>query len=1048
VTATTGTGRETAPPPAEAEWSAPLTESQLGLLVVHRAVPVPHLYNIAVELRLDPAVPSVTLRRALAALLEVQPALRLALLDVRAVLGEPPAPADVPLRHVLVGGEFEPRVTRELDDLAATAFDLAHAPLLRAVHLTSADGRHSALLLVVHHTVFDGFSLQPLVRDLTAALAGDLDVGALRPVREAALRRELTAQSRASGESRVEDRARDLGRLLRETPATVLFPHPNRPTTTGFSGERRRIELPAGLSAEIDRTIAELGVSPFAFFSGVLAAVLGRHTGTAPVTFGTPVVARRTIASHDLCGFFVNTLPLVVDVPWRLGFDEYLRTAVAEEVDQVKRSVAVPFNRVVRHADPDRSGNRNPLFSVMLAMQDSTAVAPGGPVHLVREHGTGTAKFDLWLGVTPTPDGWLLELEHDTSLLRPPVVDAVATSLTGALAAVTANPTTPLMELFADASDDETTRADGYWREPAAPDLDGWLGQAAARHPDRIAVEEDARSLTHAELQRRVGEVAAGLRAEGVGPGDVVGLTTETLVDTVVAILAVLRLRAVFLPLDLSLPAERLSYMVGKAGSRVAVGTGDPGVPVFAPAELRDEPVESDGSGTSEDGVYIMFTSGSTGNPKGVLMHNGPLVNLSAWQLDALDMDEHTRFLQYAPLGFDVSFQEVAPTLMAGGAVVSREPADRRDFPAVVRRVRDTCVTHVYLPVAALRPFVQAAEGLDLPDLTHVCVSGEQLIVDEEIRAFFIRHAGARLINLYGPTETHAVTTHRLSAEDGPWPSHVPIGLPITGVTAQVIDRTGHLAPRGVAGELLLGGRCPARGYVNDPERTAERFADDPHAPGGTRYRTGDQVMRDEHGVLVFLGRDDHQVKIRGYRVELGEVENAAQQHPGVQRAVAAARGSGADRHLVLFALADEVDDDALRSRLAEVLPAYMVPARILRVDSVPTTGNGKVDRPALLAIADRLITEERREQRPPAPTAADPLESWLQALWAELLDQPLPPVDRSLLEIGAHSLNVLLALMRIEQEHGVQVPILEFFRAPTVSSLATLVREAKRALA
>ncbi|MZE79645.1 AMP-binding protein, partial [Streptomyces sp. SID5475] len=458
---------------------------------------------------------------------------------------------------------------------------------------------------------------------------------------------------------------------------------------------------------------------------------------------------------------------------------------------------------------------------------------------------------------------------------------------------------------------------------------------------------------------------------------------------------------------------------------------------------------------------YVMFTSGSTGRPKGVVMGNGPLLNLASWQIGALAMGESTRFLQYAPLGFDVSFQEILPTLLAGGTVISREPADRRDLPAVVRRVTESGATHVYLPVAALRPFVQAATAADaaFEQVTHVCVSGEQLVVDREIEDFFTARPWMELVNLYGPTETHAVTTHRLSASRPDWPSHVPIGLPIRNVTAQVVDSTGHLAPIGVAGELFAGGACPAAGYVNDPGQSAERFVEDPGGPpGARRYRTGDQVMWNHESLLVFLGRDDHQVKIRGFRVELGEVESAALAHPGVRQAVAAVRGEGADRHLLLFLQsADRPDGPADRSSgggarggladevarlLTARLPGHMLPRRVLPVDAVPITGNGKFDRPALLALADRLIRDEREQggdERLAVPE--DVLEAWLLDLWSGLLDRRDLPTGGSLLDYGAHSLNVLTALTRIEEEYGVRVPVLDFFRAPTVRQLAGLVR-------
>ncbi|RMI40638.1 non-ribosomal peptide synthetase [Streptomyces triticirhizae] len=1074
LTTPVGTRPDPAPADAGPGWRAPLTETQLGLLMVHRTVAVPHLYNVVAEATLDPGCPHERLRAALAEVLAVQPALRMGLLTTpqpHAVLVDPPTPDALPLSdEPMAPGDWERAHRAAVDRLSRATFDFAAPPLLRAIHLRTTTGDRAALLLVAHHTVFDGYSLRPLVDDLNAALAGTLDAGSLRPKRERALRGELLAQQAAAGTPEVEAAAVAMGERLRSAPATVLHPGPGRPTETAFTGRRAELPLGAELSAAVDRARVELGATPFAFFSAVYSAVLARHSGNTTVTFGSPLLSRRTVGSFDLCGFFVHTLPLVFDVDWRVSFAEHLAGVAAPEVQSVKRRVAVSFNRVVRHAEPDRSSNRNPLFAAMLAMQDSTEVRPGGAVWALREHGTGTAKFDLWLGVTPTAAGWLLELEYDPELLPEPVADGVLRSLREAVGAAAKDPSTPLAGLFSDGSG--VPEDDGRHRPPPVPGLDGWFRHTARRLPDAVAVEDPAGRLTYREVDAAVDAMAAGLRRRGVVPGQVVGLTTATLTDTVVAMFAALRLNARYLPLDLGLPEERLAYMTRQAECRLVVGEGAvPGATVLSPAEVAGdagdaETVEAAGvadgtNGVAEEGAagqpgagYVMFTSGSTGRPKGVVMSEGPLLNLSAWQLDALAMDEGTRFLQYAPLGFDVSFQEIVPTLLVGGTVVSREPADRRDLPAVVRRIVDGDLTHVYLPVAALRPFVQAARsaGAGLERVTTVCVSGEQLVVDREIEDFFAERPHLTLINLYGPTETHAVTTQRLTGAARGWPSHVPIGVPVHGVTAQVIDRTGHLAPPGVAGELLLGGACPADGYVNDRERTDERFVPDPYGPpGARRYRTGDQVLGDADGTLIFLGRDDDQVKIRGYRVELGEIEAAALAHPRVREAVAAARGEGAERHLLLFVRlagpagaagsADGVRRE-LAALLAERLPGYMVPGRVLPVDVVPTTGNGKVDRPALLATADALIA---RLEAPPDPDVAagrpdDPLQAQLLELWAELLERRDLTLDRSLLECGAHSLNVLSALTRIEQRFGARIAVLDFFRAPTIRELARLV--------
>lgn len=1028
----------------------PLTDTQVGLLVAHRAYRDRTVYNVVVELDLDPAYSGVQVRAALAGLLAVQPALRLGLHELpepHAVLAPPPGPAAVPLTEVAAptAAAFAADRAAWLTRTGATDFALDRPPLLRAVHLTCAEPATSALLLCVHHTVFDGFSLASLVRDLSALLSG----GAAAPAaaqRERALENELRAQVAAAEAPGTDERARAWAARLAATEEAVLHPVPGRPAETDFRGARRPLPLGPTLSAAIDETCRGYGLTPFVFFSAALAATVARHASTSRVVLGTPVVARRTVRSYELCGLFVNTLPLVVDVDPATSFAAFAAGPVAGAAGEVRRDADVPWPRIVRHGRPDRAGNRNPFFSTMIAMQDSTVVAGSGPVRAVREHGNDTAKLDLWLGVTPTPAGWLLELEHDCRALPAPVVDGIERTLLEVLRGATADAGTRLRDLVGDVVRPAAT--------PAAPPrppgrLVDRLIAACHRHAGRVAVEDRGGRLTYAELGERAAAAAAGLRTRSVQPGDVVGLTTAALPDTVVAMLGILRAGAAYLPLDPTLPAERLAGMVEQAGCRTVVGNAAaPGTDTVALSALLATAGTSgdDLDGAGPDGVYVMFTSGSTGSPKGVHMGDGPLSNLTDWQVGALGLDAGSRFLQYAPLGFDVSFQEIVPTLVTGGTVVGHAPVDRRDLPAVAELVHRTAVTHAYLPVAALRAFVLGAGDRELPALRVLCVSGEQLTLDPDVRRFLADRPRLRMVNLYGPTETHAVTTHEVGDPAGV-PAHVPIGLPIPGVTAQVVDSTGHLAPTGVVGDLLLGGRCPALGYLNDPEQTAARFLPDPYGPpDARRYRTGDRVVWDVGGRLVFLGRDDDQVKIRGHRVELGEVEAEALARLDAEQAVALVDGTGAEARLLLCVVprpGATIDPAAARAELGRRLPAHMVPAAVIAVAAVPKTANGKVDRKVLLADAQRRSAAHRAADRTDGPAPADPLVAALAALWADVLGVDRVQPTASLVELGAHSLKVLLALARIEAEHGVRVPMLEFFREPTVDRVAALVRDA-----
>jgi amino acid adenylation domain-containing protein len=1040
--------------PVTAPGTLPITESQKGLLVVDSLVPTRQIYNQVIQFDLDPAQCAGPLARtvpeALVALVTVQPALRQVFHlhpEMHATLLPPPTVTDLPLETVIVPpAEYAATLAALGREIGRRPFDLATGPVYRFGVVSASDNSAAAVLICAHHLVGDGMSMGPIVRDLDRALAGPIDVAALRATRETALAKELNAQNRAASSQRTAERTATWAEQLREVPPLVLYPRPDRPHQTEFSGARIEWTMSATETEQLQATCKRLSITPFVLLTAVYGTVMARHGGVSQVLVGSPFTARRTIGAYDLCGFFVNTLPVTVEVDWTRTVDQHLDKTVRAAVDYCRSAVDIPFNRLVAEVQPDRPGNRNPLFSCMLAMQDTFDQSGGtGAVIGAVEPGNGTAKFDLWLGATPVDGRWLLELEYDQALITPAVADGLLDSLRTATRLAITDGSVTLAELFDDASAMDSLRHDGYPTPVSVSTLTEWFDITAGRYPDAIAIEQPGRTVTFTELSAAAQRLSAGLAARGVGSGDVVGLRLDSLAETTAAILAVLRRGAAYLPLEATLPAERLAYMVRQSACRVVIGSdlSATSAEVVPPDALESDVEVEAVAGT---GVYVMFTSGSTGQPKGVLMGQRPLLNLAAWQISAMRMTPDSRFMQYAPAGFDVSYQEIIPTLLAGGTVVSREPADRRDFPTLARRVADTAITHLYLPVAALRAFVQSAQSqqLHFPALRYFCVSGEQLHVDDEIRAFFTDHPHCVLINHYGPTECQAVTSQRLAADDPPWPHHVPIGMPMPNVHAYVVDTTGHLAPAGVPGELLLGGVAPAHGYINDLERTEERFIPDPFTPDGIVYRTGDQVVRDEHGRLVFLGRQDTQVKIRGNRVELGELEAVANGLDGVRQAVAAVRGDGADRSLLLF-LVPETDpppDQAdVLAALGRQLPSYMVPAQVFGIDSVPASPTGKTDRAALVAMAEDLIAQQATDTGP-AADYADELERELAGIWAEVLGVPEVVRDRPVLQYGAHSLNVFTVLGQVNERFGVAVQLVEFFRSPTVATLAGLVRQ------
>lgn len=1034
--------------------SFPLTGSQQGLLVVHNRTDGQPVYNMLVRFDLDPRYDAAQVEAALTAVVAMQPALRQTfhvLPEIHARLAPPPSA--VPCERVVVApADFEEAVTATARKIGRLEFDLENGPAYRFATVRATDDSASVVLLADHHIILDGLSVGPMVSDLERMLTtpltpAEIDVKVV--LRERAYYKEVSAQQRASTSAEALERSAAWAERLRTVPPLELAPRPGRPTQTSFTGARVQWRLEDAEAAALTDLCRRLDVTPYVLFTGIYGAVLARHGNVPEVLVGSPFLARRTIGAFDLCGFFVNTLPVTVSVDWERTAADHLSTVVSEAVDFCRANTDISFTQLVADVRPDRTTNRNPLFSAMVAMQDTFTAQPDAPVRRVSEPGNDTAKFDLWLGLTPVDGSWLLELEYDRELIAPAVADGLLTSLRTALRRAWDDSSRSLAELFTDASAAASTRSDGWGSRPRYPTLVEGIEAMARENPTAIAIEEPGRRLTYGELVDAMQRASGGLAEQGIGEGDLVGLVTDSLGDAVTAILAILRCGAAFLPLDESLPAERLTCMVDRAECGLVVGHEVVlGVPTFSIKELVEaEPCEP---ATDPDAaVYVIFTSGSTGGPKGVQMGQGWLNQLAAWQIDALRMGPDTRFLQYAPFGFDVCFQEILPSLVCGGTVVSRGEVDRRDFPSVLRLIAESEATHVYLPVAALRPLLLHAldRGVRLPALRQLCVSGEQLLVDEQLREFFVQHPHCELVNHYGPTETQAVTTCRLSAEDPVWPAHVPIGTPLPGVAAYVVDVTGHLAPAGVPGELYLGGDCLAHGYRNDLVRTKERFVPDTFAGAGLMYRTGDLVVRDHRGELIYLGRLDTQVKIRGNRVELSEIEVIVTRVLGVRQAVAVVHGEGSAKEIALLLVAHPdtaPDPERVRAHLAAILPEYMRPKWIFTVPEIPTMGSGKTDRVALGRIVDELLTTQRQDEVPAVVEYASELERELAAVWSDVLKVDGILRDRPVLEYGAHSLNIFTTFVQIQQTYGITLTMGEFFASPTIATLAAMVSSAQ----
>lgn len=576
---------------------------------------------------------------------------------------------------------------------------------------------------------------------------------------------------------------------------------------------------------------------------------------------------------------------------------------------------------------------------------------------------------------------------------------------------------------------------------PGAPPADvllaPLLAQVAAR-PAAEAIRADGAALGYAGLLARTAALAQALRAAGVVSGDVVALSAQRRPETLAAMLAVLACGAAYLPLDLDFPDARLAAMLEDARPRCALG--DAALRARLPGATRwidAATVPATSSALSAlDGelAYVLFTSGSTGRPKGVAMRRRAVAQLIDWHRRHPRLGRPARTLQFAPLGFDVSFQEIFSTLACAGTLVLPAEAERRDPYALLDLLARERVERLFLPYVGLQALAEAvATGAAVPSsLRDVITAGEQLRVTPAIRALFAALPGAVLHNHYGPTETHVVTAHELSGDPAAWPELPPIGAPLPWVEVRVVDGEGSVdaAAGSTEGELWLGGDCLAAGYIHRPELTAERFVE---RDGARWYRSGDRVRRHAGGVLEYLGRIDEQIKLDGFRIEPAEIEAVLCRHAAVaEAAVVAAGGEGARRLVAHVVPRDARSDEAslapaLRAHCAQALAAYLVPQEIVVHAALPLTASGKIDRRELARQAEAQALHWR---------AGASLQEQLLELWRQLLGAPALEAHENVFEHGARSLLVVRALTELRR-HGHVLSAAQVYEHPSAAAQA-----------
>jgi amino acid adenylation domain-containing protein len=993
--------------------------------------------------------------------------------------------------------------------IASTPFDLRRGPLLRVGLVRLTDDAHM-LVVVMHHIVSDDGSMGIMVDEFAASYRARVQGRASSFAPLAVQYADHAQWQRHWLDAGEKDRQLAYWRTrLGERHPVLLLPsdHPRRAGAT-YLAARHVVELPRELGRALaTRSIAE-GGTLFMTLLGALQGVLHRWTNQSDIRVGVPVANRQRPEVQGVIGLFVNTLVLRNEVHAESSLSQ-LMAGAREAALGAQAHQDLPFEQLVEALQPERSLSHSPLFQVMFnhLRQDSSALAQLPGLHVqakaLSDLTNKAAQFELVLDSVEHADGRVqASFIYAAELFEPQTIERLAKHYVALLQAWVDNADQALgqAQLMDSAEQALLSEWRGSGQESAAAALDAhWLPvhEAIARHarsqPDATALVFGTDTLSYTELERRANRLAHHLIAQGVGPETLVGVALARSLEMVVGLLGILKAGAAWVPLDMDYPPQRLAYMAQDSGVKLVLThsalLGEAPLQALAPHHTLlaldtldlEAPSEDDAPPPlvkvhGEQLAYVIYTSGSTGKPKGAANRHGALASCMAWmqakyRLSRNDGQQPDAVLHKAPFGFDVSVWEIFWPLTAGVKLVLAQPGDQRDPQRIVQLIRQHGITTVNFVPSMLQAFL-AHEGIEAQTrLRHIICGGEAMpaSVQEETLA---RLPCASLQNLYGPTEATIHVTQWTCQADGR--SHVPIGRPIDGVTAHVLDERMNPAPIGVAGELYLGGIHLGRGYLGRPGLTAERFVANPLSAQGERlYRTGDLVRWSAQGQLAYLGRLDHQVKLRGLRIELGEIEAQLQAQQGVKEAVVVAQGElvqtrqagqasqgdevgdgMAAMRLVAYVSAQggaQLETAQLRRALLQTLPDYMVPSVIVELPALPLNANGKVDRKALPRVdAQAMLASRRTTQgstqgttRGATQTHEAPqgdTEQALAAIWAEVLGLNPARIGRhdNFFEIGGHSLLTLNVIDKARRQGGLpRLSVQDIFVAPTIAQLA-----------
>jgi amino acid adenylation domain-containing protein len=1051
----------------------PLSFAQQRLWFLDQLEPGSSFYNLPEGIRLRGSLDIAALEDALGAVIKRHEALRT---TFSVSEGEPVQVVHeatefrLPLVDLgqLEESEREAEVARVARAEASTPFDLAVGPLLRAQVLRLGEAEH-VVLLTMHHIISDGWSMGVLVKEI-AGLYEAIANGA-KPVEAQAALEQLPIQyadyavwQREWLQGAVLERQLSYWKeqLQGAAPVLELPTDKPRPLVQSFKGATESLQLDGQLSAALKELSRTEGVTLFMTMLAAFQVLLWRYSGQADISIGTPVAGRTQLETEGLIGFFVNTLVLRTEVRGEESFRELLQR-VREVALGGYSHQEVPFEKLVEELQPERELSRSPLFQVMFLLRNASKQDFEVSGLEFSSIGTGNtaAKFDLTLSLLDTGERLVGALEYNSDLFNASTIRRMVGCYEQLVKSIVANAEQQLSKVLL-LPEGEREQVLETWNqthreyEPAGSSLHELIEAQVARTPEAIAVVYEQEQLSYRELNERANQLAHYLQREGVGAETLVGILMERSVELVVAMLAVLKAGAAYVPLDPAYPRERLNFMIADAGVELVLTQeslenrlpDSLGRRILG-LESEWEQIASESSAAvagevdADNLAYVIYTSGSTGTPKGVMVSHRSIVNHLHWRQSTYPLDASDRFLQKASFSFDISVWEIFGTLQSGARLVLARAGGQHDVDYLLNTVIDERITVLHFGTSMLQVFLDEERITRCESVRRVFCGGESLPV--ELQERFFANMRARLHHQYGPTEA-TVDVLVWDCDPDNKPGVVPIGRPIANTQVYILDSEGQPVPVGVSGEVYIAGESLARGYWGDAVQTAEKFIPNPfsHQPGARMYRSGDQGRFRPDGSVEFLGRLDQQVKIRGFRIELGEISAVLGQLPSVKQVFVMARTDfpDGDKRLVAYLVSEpetQLSVSELRSFVKERLPDYMMPHAFVFLDELPLTPNGKVNYRSL-PLPDGSYPELEKSYAPPRTEA----EEALVEIWEKVLGREKVGIYDSFFDQGGHSLLAIKLMARVQKRFQVQIPLRSFFQSPTVADLALTVVQSR----